>query len=303
MFRAYARFGVVVQLMAALLAGLGVDQLRRSGTAGARVAALALVAIAAGEYVVLPSTLSRDVLPTTAHRWIVQQPGDVRALDCAPADRRSRSVAWLTGDRVASGLADSDCTEPNLAETLAATGHTHLLVRRQTADGEWLLARAPLDGLRVVADLEDGRVFAVTTPPPSLHIAAMTGFFPREHNAEWSWRWMGAEAAWTVVNAGDRAIVIALDIEMSAFDLPREMTLRLDGQVAQTSVVETTRGMRRIGPLTLSPGVHTLVFQTVDAPTRANDVLGNGDTRLLSISVGRWRWSMWGESSRVAASQ
>jgi hypothetical protein len=33
MFRAYARFGVVVQLMAALLAGVGVDRLRRAGTA------------------------------------------------------------------------------------------------------------------------------------------------------------------------------------------------------------------------------------------------------------------------------
>ena len=32
MFRAYARFGVVVQLMAALLAGIGVDRLLRSGS-------------------------------------------------------------------------------------------------------------------------------------------------------------------------------------------------------------------------------------------------------------------------------
>ena len=32
MFRSYARFGVVVQLMAALLAGIGVDHLRRAGT-------------------------------------------------------------------------------------------------------------------------------------------------------------------------------------------------------------------------------------------------------------------------------
>ena len=75
MFRSYARFGVVVQLMAALLAGIGVDYLRRAGTRRAQIVCLALVALAAGEYAVAPSALWRDVLPTTAHRWVTQQPG------------------------------------------------------------------------------------------------------------------------------------------------------------------------------------------------------------------------------------
>jgi len=41
MFRSYARFGVVVQLMAALLAGIGLDYLRQAGTRRARIAAAA----------------------------------------------------------------------------------------------------------------------------------------------------------------------------------------------------------------------------------------------------------------------
>ena len=53
MFRAYARFGVVVQLMAALLAGIGVDCLRRAGTRRAQIVCVALVALAAGEYAVV----------------------------------------------------------------------------------------------------------------------------------------------------------------------------------------------------------------------------------------------------------
>lgn len=295
MFRAYARFGVVVQLMAVLLAGFGVDHLRRTGTAAARIAAWALVALAAGEYVVAPSSLSRDVLPTTAHRWIVQQPGQARALDCAPVDRASASSQWLTGHRVTSGRADSDCTEPNLPEWLAAAGYTHLIIRRGTADGAWLLARTPIDGLRVVADLPDGQVLAVTAPQPLLHVAAMSGFFPREYNAEWSWRWMGPQAAWTLVNPGNLPIAIGLDIEMSAFHVPRHMTFSLDGRVAQTAVVEPTRGVHRVGPLTLEPGAHELMFHAVDAPTRSDDVLGNGDPRRVSVAVGAWRWSTWGE--------
>ena len=66
MFRSYARFGVVVQLMAALLAGIGVDcAAPRPAPARAQIA----VRRARGrwrprEYAVLPSALWRDVLPT-----------------------------------------------------------------------------------------------------------------------------------------------------------------------------------------------------------------------------------------------
>lgn len=42
MFRSYARFGVVVQLMAAVLAGIGVDLLMRAGTRRARLMCVSL---------------------------------------------------------------------------------------------------------------------------------------------------------------------------------------------------------------------------------------------------------------------
>ena len=100
MFRSYARFGVVVQLMAALLAGIGVDWLRRAGTTRAQVACIALIAVAGGEYVVSPSAMWRDVLPAAGHRWVMQQVDRVRVLDCAPTNQESASVPWLTSGRV-----------------------------------------------------------------------------------------------------------------------------------------------------------------------------------------------------------
>ena len=143
MFRAYARFGVVVQLMAALLAGVGVDFLRRAGTRRAQLACVALVALVAAEYTVAPWTLWRDVLPTTAHRWVARQPGDMRALDCTALNRKSESIQWLTGYRVLlAASSPSDCTEPNFSQKLAATGYTHLLVRRDTAEGRWFATHA-----------------------------------------------------------------------------------------------------------------------------------------------------------------
>ncbi|MBK5298891.1 MAG: hypothetical protein JJE40_17185, partial [Vicinamibacteria bacterium] len=95
MFRSYARFGVVVQLMAALLAGLGAQRLWSADTRPARIACVLLVALAAAEYAVWPPAMSRDVLPTSAHRWVVRQPGHVLALDCAARTPATELVPWL----------------------------------------------------------------------------------------------------------------------------------------------------------------------------------------------------------------
>ena len=299
MFRAYARFGVVVQLMAALLAGIGVDYLRRAGSRRVRIACLALVALAAGEYAVWPPALWRDVLPTTAHRWITQQPGRVLALDCTPHNQASESVQWLTGYHVTTlGGSIDDCTEPNLSQKLAANGYTHLLVRQDTADGQWLARRPAENGLRVAATFDDGQVLAVTASTPGIYTATMTGFFPREHDADRTWRWMGGDAAWTIVNTRAQPIVATLDVELSAFHRARRLEMLLDGRPVenvQTLVVEPASRTYQIGPLMVNPGGHELLFRPAAAPTVASDVIDNGDRRPLSFALGTWSWTVRGE--------
>ena len=102
MFRAYARFGVVVGLMTALLAGAGAAWLwRRPGSAGRRAAAL-LLGLAVVEFAPFPPWRWRDVLPTRAHRWLAAQPGPLRVLDCVPPSRMSDALAApLLGHEVA----------------------------------------------------------------------------------------------------------------------------------------------------------------------------------------------------------
>ena len=296
MFRAYARFGVVVQLMAALLAGVGVDCLSRAGTRRAQIACVALVAIAVGEYCVAPSALWRDVLPTTAHRWITRQPGRIRALDCTQFGQESESIQWLTGDRVGLlGGSIGDCTEPDLAQKLAANGYTHLLVRHAAADEQSFGGHSAPDGLRITVRFEDAEVFAVTTPSPAIYTATMTGFFPRERDAEWSWRWMGTDATWTAVNTGVRPITATLNVEMSAFHRARQVELRLDGRSVQTLVVQPPRRVYPIGPLLVWPGDHELVFHPTEPPTLAGEVIDNGDPRSLSLAVGAWTWRVGDE--------
>jgi hypothetical protein len=284
-----------VQLMAALLAGIGVDRLCGAGTKRARVVCVALVALAAAEYAVLPSGLWRDVLPTTAHRWVVQQVDRVRVLDCTPLNEESESVQWLTGYRVMLlGGSIGDCTDANLPQKLAANGYTHLLVRRDSADGQSFVDHPVPDGLRVAARFDDGQVFAVTAETPAIYTATMTGFSPREVDAEWAWRWMGADAAWTIVNTTPRPIAATLDLEMSAFHHARRLELRLDGRQVQALVVEQSRRIHQLGPITVSPGGHELVFHPVDVPTAPSGMIDSGDRRPLSFALGAGTWTVRG---------
>jgi hypothetical protein len=294
MFRSYARFGMVVQLMAALLAGIGVDRLVQAGTTWPRIAGAALVVLAAAEYAVVPARLWRDPLPTTAHRWMVQQADRVRALDCVPLDLESASVRWLTDNRVTMlGGAIGDCAEPNLSHKLAAEGFTHMLVRLDRRRYAPAAGRVP-DGLRIAARFDDAEVFAVDAPAPAIYTAATTGFFGREHDAERSWQWMGGLATWTVINTGPRPIVADLGLDVAAFHRPRRLHVGLDGRPVQTIVVEPSRRMHVVGPLRLTPGAHQLVFQPADPPTVAGDVVRNGDRRPLSFAIGTWRWTVRG---------
>ncbi len=294
-FRAYARFGVVVQLMAALLAGIGAERLWRTGTWRTRVACVALLALAAGEYAVWPPAMWRDVLPTTAHRWVTRQADRMNVLDCAALTAESESVQWLSGNRISLRPPWlGDCEEPNFPDKLSAFGYTHLLVQRDTAEGRWFTHQPTPEGLQVQASFDDGDVFAVTSRPPGIYTLRMTAFSPREHDETWTWRWMGAEASWTVVNRSERPLVADLEVGMTAFHRARGLTLLLDGSEVQTLTVKQQRGSYRVGQLALTPGEHVLVFRPTEPPTVADEVMGNGDHRPLSLAVGAWRWTVEG---------
>ena len=295
MFRSYGRFGVVVQLMAVLLAGIGIEVLwRRRGTLAKPVCVL-LVAVAAGEYAVAPAALSRDVLPTTAHRWVMRQAGARQVLDCVPLTLESSSVTWLSGSQITT-LSEpvSACDEPNLAHKLAAHGYTHMLVRQASAQGARPAPPSAREGFRLDYESADGQVLGVAVPRPALYTAAMSGFSPRERDRSWSWRWMGAEAAWTVANTTTQTIGATLDVELSAFTHERRVIVLLDQKAVQEIAVEPERRSYRVGPFAVSPGRHELRFSAVERPTVADDVLHNRDRRPLSLAIGTWTWNAEG---------
>lgn len=179
MFRSYARFGVVVQLMMALLAATGAERLWRSGRLPARAACIALLMLAAAEYVVWPPSMSRDALPTDAHRWVAARTGRSRVLDCVERGPDASSIQWLTRNQVTSyGEPFLDCTEPDLAAKLAAAGYTHLLVRRASPEGRWLAGRRTPEGLQAAAHFDDSAVYAVAALVPAVRIVSVGGMHP-----------------------------------------------------------------------------------------------------------------------------
>jgi len=277
-----------------LLAGIGLDALRRAGTRRGRIAGLALASLVVAEYAVAPSALWRDVLPTTAHRWVVQQPGPLQVLDCVPRTTESASVPVLTDGRVSPLDRIEDCLEPDLPGKLAATGFTHLLVRRATDEGHWFASQAVPEGLRTAAVFEDGWVFAVTAPPAAIYIATTAGLSPRESDATWSWRWMGDTAAWTIINTTGAPARATLHLEASAFPDVRRVSVTLDGQAIQEIEMGPPRRTHDIGPFTVPTGGRTLAFHAVEAATVADDILGNGDRRPLSVALGAWGWRLTG---------
>ncbi|HEY0664151.1 MAG TPA: hypothetical protein VGD18_06050, partial [Thiobacillaceae bacterium] len=297
MFRAYARFGVVVQLMAALLAGMGVDWLLRDRAGRRQAACAVLVALVAIEYAVWPPALWRDVLPTAAHRWAMQQQGSLHVLDCTPADQESASVQWLTGGRISAlGGSMADCGEPNLAVKLANSGYTHLLARGERDASGFAGSEPAAAGFRLASRRTGGVVFEVTAGRSAIYTSAMTGLFPRERNPDWSWRWMGERATWTVVNTGVRNVDAGLDIEMASFHRTRRVDVLLNGRHLKTLSISPERRMYRLDMTRLAPGDHQLVFHPVETATVVNAVISSGDTRALSVALGRWTWDTTGGS-------
>ena len=92
MFRSYARFGVVVQLMAALVAGIGFDRLWRGAKWPLRTVAATLAVLLVGEYAVSPRAMSRDVLQE--RRAVIEQ---ARSIPAPSAPTPGIYTAAMTG--------------------------------------------------------------------------------------------------------------------------------------------------------------------------------------------------------------
>jgi len=293
MFRAYARFGVVVQLMAVLLAGMGLARLLQQATGRARALAIGLVVLVVCEYAVAPAAMSREIWPSAAHRWVHDSPAGVRVLECVPFSDRAAAESWLTGGRIQQlGGGFADCGEPHLAAKLAGVGFTHLLVRTGTHDAPMYQDGATPPGLVLVQRDAAASLWQVVAPVPAIYVDSMTGWWPREQDAGRSWRWMGAEGSWRLMNPGPTAIHATVRVELAAFDHTCTIEIRLDDAVVGAVVVHPERQVHVIGPVRVQPGYHhVLTFHAIAPPTMPSAIGAGDDSRPLTIAIGAWYWT------------
>ncbi len=288
-FRAYARFGLVVILVLAILGGLGAVALwRRPGRE--RLLAVALLATAALELTPLPPWRWRDVLPTSAHRFLSERGPPVRLLDCAEVGRPGdRSIAALFEGEISLSGRRRDCGQPGIGGVLAAEGYTHMLVRGKSRLGRWLRGRPAPEGLAPIGAFEDALLFEVSAEAPPFTIDFGAGFSWREFKGTRSYRWMGEEGRLWIEHRGSKPSILSLELTLHAFPRPRTVEVLLRGQPQARLEISTRIDAYRVGPFELPPGRHELLLRPLEPAVVADKVLHNGDLRPLSIAVWDWR--------------
>jgi hypothetical protein len=101
---------------------------------------------------------------------------------------------------------------------------------------------------------------------------------------------MGDQGGWTVrVSEGSRAVF--LDVGLEAFGAPRRLALALDGAPAGTVLVTTRNERHRLGPWTLAPGDHSLVFTALEPSSRPSEGGVAQDDRTLTVAVRAPVWT------------
>jgi len=293
MFRSYARFAVIVQLALAVLAGAGVDALWRRRRA--RPLAIALLALLAFEYSPLQAQ-ARDVLPTSAHRYLANRLGSgadahgALVFDCTRNSLAEYQTSWLAGfgiDYLSPAV--DDCGEPALASKLRALGYRYLVTRPGAPERPSLDAPAAV-GFRRVYRADDADVLEVTAAPASVFVTQWQGLSPREYDGARSWRWMGPSAQGVLRNASGSPVSGVLAIDLAAFGVPRHATIFIDGRPQQQAVIPTHPMTWTLPSVTLSPGPHVVVVASLDAAMSPRSVGVAEDDRALAFQIVNWRW-------------
>jgi hypothetical protein len=294
MFRAYARFGLVVILTATVLAGIGFVSLleRRSRTVtGCAVLALAVAAI---ELAPFPPWRWHDVLPTAAHRWLndmeAAEGSSIVVLDCVSIeDPAEATVVSLFRHEIHLLGRSQDCGEPGLARRLAADRTSHVITRAGTRASRWLAGPGAVSGLTELEVFHDSTVYRVDASPPRLTLEILDGFYRREYKEEISFRWMREEGVLLLKNHVRRPVPVELALVLHAFPDTRRLAVDLgDQQIAELTVGREPAWVR-LPPFELTFGIHQLRFRALESEAIPDLIDGKGDRRRLTVALGDWR--------------
>jgi hypothetical protein len=121
---------------------------------------------------------------------------------------------------------------------------------------------------------------------PSAAVAEFgAGFGTNEVILGEDWRWIiGDRGALAITVAGARR-PLELAFDATAFAKPRLLSVRVDGRRRAVVRVPVGRAHRVTLPLVLGPGTHIVQMRSSPPAVAADEVLGNGDQRRLSVRL------------------
>lgn len=316
-FRVPARFGLLVTLCLAVLAGIGLVGLARRFPAlaapRARLVAVPLLTLALlAEHFPAPYPLVPVVAPP-AYRQLAAsgEAGAVLNLPFSLTDSVALFGQTVHGKPIVGGYLSRPLAYP----LLALPPFTEPAPERQAADlvamtsegvGAWALRLAGVGWIAVPRDTRDRATAAIVAryaaptpafeddtlilyrplPPgtPRFYLLPADGWHQPERLPDGRpMRWLPDRATLDTWALADAPLGGTLRFEAWSFNRPRRLAIEVDGVRVAEWLVAEPQGYAV--PLTLAPGRHTIALVSLDPPERPSRTVGGADTRLIGIGV------------------
>ena len=316
-FRVPARFGLLVTLCLAILAGIGLVGLAR------RFPVLATRRVQLVAVPLLVLALLTEHYPAPYPQVVVVEPPFYRQL-AASAEQgavlelpfaltRSTSLYNQTihgrpiiGGYLSRPLAYPILALPPLGGPAPESEADDIVAMSSEGVGEWVLHGARVRWvvvLRELADRATGEFVArYVEPKPIYEDAQMTVYRPKAPGAPrfylrptegWHrpedladgrrMRWMPGSGAFDTWSLADAPQDGTLSFEAWSFHQPRRLVALVNGQQVGEWLVSAPQ--RYEVPLTLMPGQHSIELRALDPPERPAQTVGGEDTRLIAVGV------------------
>lgn len=311
MFRALGRFGVIISLAVSILAGIGAKcLLSRYPTRKQQLVIFAvLTALTIVEFINVPpwkvsGAGEADIPP--AYSWIARQPGDFNVVEyplSSPAWTDFHQYTYsqrfhgkgLAAVKEIPGIEGSDClSDPNNAQVnsvLKYLGVKYVMIHSDTyrsIGGSFPEIGADA-GLKLAKSFPNTLVYKVETDPSPIFWAAKDNFFSPDFWGGWDdygkWRWMTTDAKLEAINCGGRGIYRDFYFHAAALGYPRELEVRINGDLRGILKVMPDEKMLKIEDVFLKAGLNVIIFKTDSSPEQITNFLTNDDTRSATFRL------------------
>lgn len=317
MFRCPVRFGLMVILCIAVMAGLGfkecIDKILSKKRKG--IITAVTVGIIMFEFTVIPPFRNVDLSEVPeVYLWMKGLEGNeviveypfLSTMDSLCHDRylfyqRIHKRKMVNGAPEGS-IGDAfrrecmDITKLKTLRLLAYLGAKYIIVHKDGYRKDELDKIRAGGGVKLIKDFEDASVFELTVLPEALPVVFWRNFGSSERWDDGNnWRWLGNNA---VIWVGNGKIEKLIDIRFRilAFAEDKDLEIYVNDILYRKSKISVAQNPDLaqdivIKDVLLNPGENIIRFHCIQGDKRIGDVLNNSDNRRVAFAVSDFRVS------------